>query len=336
MSHTPLYLIDYIRVNYDIKTWHIRAKTGPQNIGSYPGNILDYKEWDNEVPLRETINYCLNYGITPYVILGNEPDIEFSVNPDDPTSWDMDYKVFSYWAYSEIWNFRQRYGSSVKISLPPLSQGNFERFLVWEKQYGYNIGAYDFVAEHAYMGIPPYEWSMRYKSLNLYGDIHITEFNDNGSGRLSTTYGEFLKLYAQDDSVKSLSYFTLEGGANTRSNRPEWWFLTPEEAKKISNAFLTIEGGDSLDNSDEGVYNNDNGGEMIELPDMYAFIWTAVRDVPYYSNGDFTGIFKEWVKDVNKYGSPVSDEFEINGEIYQSFTRGVYKWSNGELVEVKL
>lgn len=328
MSNTNLEVVNNLIHSMPRNTiWHVRAKTGPQNLGHYPKNILKYTEYDNEVSLYNMINHLLTFDITPYVILGNEPDIEMATVSSIENEWYTVYvSTYCSW-YIENYDFIKRiYGDWVYISPAPLSQGNYSRFLTWneamERWLCYRSA--DFIAEHCYIGEPSYEWIERFFHFKKYTKpIHITEVNDNGTGRNSSMYSRLIPFF-EEKEVHSVSFFTIEGGANTKLNRPEWWFITPEEANIIGQRFE----------------NNKEGGDVIlsnevTIVDGFVAIWHAVRTTPYVlEDGDYTGIFKVWSRNPKIYGSPVSDEFSVNDEVYQAFTNGVYKYSNNNLVQV--
>ncbi len=317
---TP-WLVDQFK-NIGIELVHIRAKTGPQNQGLYPIFILDYHEWDNETTLREAIQMCIVRGFIPHVILGNEPDIEMAQLPDDVNTWDADAKRYKYWYVGELFLVKLAFPGNVRVAPAPLSQGNSDRFATWFYYLGevYEDAQFsDFIAEHCYLSPEGQDagfWEERWRYFVDFGkDIHITEFDDNGTGRDATTY-DWYRSYYEASGLYALSFFTLEGGANTRVNRPDWWFLTLEELKNLGE-------------KEEDV------GAMATIHDGFAQIWRLNGDIPYWTGSDFTGIFKVWSRNPEQYGSPLTGEFTTDdGRVVQPFARGLYEWRGGDLVKV--
>lgn len=329
MSHTPAWVLSWM-INRcpNVKVFLVRAKTGPANQGTYPDNLLDYKEWESEQSLRECIEYFLSYGITPSVILGNEPDIEMAIAPDDEWAWELEAEAFVRW-YTRAFKGVSEAFPEVQIGPAALSQGNQARFAEWYRVWSWLD--YDFTTEHAYIGTPPEEWQFRYKQMDRKIPLFITEFNDNGTGRSPTLYADVANWFeATDQSVAGLAFFTLEGGGNTRANRPEWWFLTNQEVDNIASRDWHFNA--EFDLRDPYKAKEEKPMNVLE---GFVQLWQLNGAFPCYVNDDYTGIFKVWSKNPDIYGSPVGGEFTTDdGRVLQTFTRGVYEWSGGTLVKV--
>lgn len=73
----------------------------------------------------------------------------------------------------------------------------------------------------------------------------------------------------------------------------------------------------------------------LEKVDAFIQLWVLEGLFTHWTNNDYTGIFKAWAEQPDLYGSPIAEEFTAeDGEVYQAFTRGVFKYSNGKLEKV--
>lgn len=328
MSHTPN-IEDLINWYPGCQIWVIRAKTGPSNLGVYPDNISNYKEWESEQSLAECIQVFVNAGITPYVVLGNEPDIEMASEPDQSENWHYDSGTYAEWYSENYYVLNQLFGGSIRVGPAALSQGNPERFAKWSEIYPGL--AYDFLTEHLYIGEPAEDWQLRYEKFPRNKKLLVTEFNDNGTGRTSTLYADTANwLESRDANIFGLAFFTIEGGGNTRENRPEWWFLTDAEIEDL--AFRAYHYNAEFDLRDPYATHEEKGMEVL---DGFIQLWQLNAPVTYWVGEDYSGIFKVWSRNPDIYGSPVADEFTTqDGRVIQTFTRGVYEYSNATLVKV--
>lgn len=323
-------LLEALRDNVGITQFHIRAKTGPSNRGSYPSMILDYREWDNENTLREAMLNCFDLGIMPSVILGNEPDIEMAAQPENSDMWIYDAEEYLKWYLEESANLKLRWGSILEVSPAPLSQGWNDRFLNWfNVLYPVYAGKEsDFIAEHNYVGVPPEEWFNRWQKFEQFNKpIDITEFNDNGSGPRSNSFYAVCAHVYSNSSLRSLSFFTLPGGPNSQT-APKWWFLRDGERDAIGTWRDAI---GKWRKSSQKVEE-----ATMTIHDAFIALWIAHGDYAYWTGSDWTGIFKAWSRDPAEYGSPVSDEIMTDdGRVVQAFARGVFEWKDGGLARVE-
>ena len=344
MSNTPSYILSWLLTNcHNIHRWVVRAKTGPQKLGDYPVGILTYDEWKPyggyEQTLKDTIEFLTANGIEPWVVLGNEPDIEMSDDPENSNEFYKYAKRYASWFIRERESIKSQY-PEILVGTAALSQGNHERFGAWHIGMSEALLAADFITEHCYIGKPAEEWQLRFIEVFLgYKDkpLLVTEFNDNGTGRDNLMYADVANwIESQDLPVESLAFFTIEGGSNTKQNRPEWWFINREEAQLLGtrNKWFTSQFSLADPYPDEIVAEE---GPTLGLEKVDAFIqlWVLEGLFTHWTNNDYTGIFKAWAEQPDLYGSPIAEEFTAeDGEVYQAFTRGVFKYSNGKLEKV--
>ena len=348
MSNTPEVVWTWLVGNLPtVKIWIVRAKTGPQNKGLYPIDILDYAEWGpgSEITLRDSCDLLISWGIHPYVVLGNEPDIEMARSPENESLWGADAQIYCDWYLYNYGAIKSVYGQQVSIAPAALSQGWHARFEEWAKHLDMVIMPVfrrcDFLTDHLYIGVPASEWQLRFKRWSRYGSVmpfFITEFNDNGTGRLVTLYKDVANWFeAHDYMIDGLVFFTISGGANTVANRPAWWFLSLDESILVGNRHLAYNPNFKLaDPYAEEIVFEEVGELDMNIIDGFIQLWQVNGEFTYWANDDYTGFFKAWSRSTDTYGSPVGEEFtdEDTGDQVMAFTRGVYKWENGTLVKV--
>lgn len=164
--------------------WHIKLKG---NRAWWPQDVYS-AEWGNERSLVSRCEWLTARGVVPYVILGNEPDIELAAEPVD-NDGNRAHAADTYlrWCGRAITELRATFGDQVKIALAPLSQGNPDRFAYWTRRYIDSglLGQVDFIAEHCYMpegtAADDPDWGGRWSVWERFGKpIHMTEFNLNG------------------------------------------------------------------------------------------------------------------------------------------------------------
>lgn len=246
-SHEPRTLYQELLDRFAPKLWIIRAKTGPQHTGSYPDNIWTYDEglasngpqWGPT--LSETVQWCLAHGITPWVLLGNEPELELVAITDDPATWNdaalhaAAIEFYEEWYLTNARRARLTWGDRVKLAPAPPAQGNPERTDRWLSMYGrlWASDLCDFVADHNYTngyGFDHSEWGGRHTILRGYGKpVDLTEINDNGAlraepwGVRGAHLGHYLGWLAEYPYIRSASLYTVRGGAQDRY-KPDWHF----------------------------------------------------------------------------------------------------------------
>lgn len=252
MSHAALADYEGLQGVSSLKLWHIRVKTGPSNRGVYPANPLRYAEWLGERCLADAIEWALARGITPQVVVANEPDIELAQVPvDDHANMTHAINFYLGWARDLIREIRALYGDRVKVALAPISQGTPSRFDAWFNAYLASglLAECDFFAEHCYtFGSDEYDHPDQGGRFLRIADrvqlpIDILEVNDNGVrwGQLGRAehLADYAAWVASTGRVRSLSLFTLPGG-NDDAVKPAWWFLdaptTALVAEKVREA----------------------------------------------------------------------------------------------------
>lgn len=320
----------------------IRAKTGPTHLGTYPSDILEYREWDSERSLRDVLNLLETHGKTLRVQMGNEPDISMTVEPvDDPIN--MTNAILSYmdWWAAEAPKIRAAF-PGVQLAPAPISQGNRDRFLSWAGALNNLYLDADFIVDHNYLPIggEPADWAERYKWYRLaYADkpLIIGEFNDNGDhGGLSNVeraqrYAAYITQVANEGEVDEMDAFTLPGGAQDH-NAPPWWFIDTEMAEIIAAADrLTGTEYVPVDPPEEvPVSMTEHEAEQRALVD----VWNGeTMKAPYNSE---SAVAQYWRAHIDDMGSALGPERVADtGVVFQAFARGVWKASPGDPWQVE-
>lgn len=340
MSHAGSADYDWL---FDYSTITIRAKTGPGHLGTYPSDILDYKEWPSERSLREAIQYCVEWDELPRVILGNEPDLEMIAGDvNNHAAIDLAIDEYVRWFTDESATIREAF-PGIQISPAPISQGDRWRSLRWRLGLTPCYMAADFIAVHCYipMGGDPADWGEQWKWYRAAfateegkKPVSITEMNDNGQyGSLNDVeraarYKEYIEQVAATGEVDEIDVFTLPGGAQD-SSAPSWWFISPEMADVIATA-------DRNPQTAPPIIVDPIEPEIVEasmteeeaIAECLDRLWGAVNGrVPL--NPD-SALYKYWVTHIDEMGSPITYEVPGGYSRFQAFTRGVWKATPGD------
>lgn len=321
MSHTSLDVLGRLLDEYpSISLVHVRSKTGWGNQGYWPGDILDYKEWENEVSLRETIEYLLSRGRIPYIILGNEPDIELTQEPVNSPD-NMIPAIYSYIAwFGYNRNHIKEIYPDIPIAVAPLSLGDPNRYFTWASTLAFN-GVYrmaDFFAGHIYTNgeeenTPEFaNWVGMIEEYRVSGlPVHITELGVRDNISIATEDGLYSAIQYLDGKCECISLFTIHGGTQDAS-KPEWWFIYPDEMLKLKNLLET-------------VVIEEKEVKLSALDEARSDMWGA------YPVG--TGFYRNWKTMFLVMGSPMGVEHEERDDdgnvvnVYQAFSRGVYRYN---------
>lgn len=321
--------------NFPNLEFTIRQKTGPGHLGTYPSDIIDYREWDSERSLGDSLFLLKTYGKTLRVILGNEPDIEMAAEPvDQNANLLAAINAYELWWSIEAPKIRAAF-PGVQLAPAPLSQGNYDRFLTWAPALNAVYQDADFIVCHCYIPLgdmPPSQWGEQYRWFYARGadkPLIIGETNDNGQyGSLSDTeraqrYAAYIESVAASGMVDEVNTFTLPGGASDAS-APSWWFLTPEMADVIgaANRMPVIADPPTEPVEVTPVARTDDEA-IIECRKT---LWLAVN--PGLALNPDAQLYKYWSEHVAEMGSPVSPELDGADNKYQAFTRGVWRWLN--------
>jgi predicted chitinase len=233
--------------------WVIRAKTGPGHLGAWPEEILDYREWETERSLADSIEWCLARRIVPYVTLGCEPDIEMAREPvDDHDNMRAAINRYCSWVWVQREAIRARFGSSVMIAAAALSQGSDERFAQWVTALGPIIQRMDWICEHCYTdgrAMDDQSWGGRWRRFAEWYPGHpliITEINDNGAmwhhegpeardRHLGDYASALLTASERFPELLGAAGFSLPGGAQDAA-KPAWWFWTESTCRAWMDA----------------------------------------------------------------------------------------------------
>lgn len=171
MSHASQDDYEWLLAEYPAIEFNVRAKTGPGHLGTYPSDILDYREWESERSLRDALELLAGAGKTLRAVMANEPDIEMAVEPvDDPTNRSNAIEAYVDWYWQEVPTIRKAFPDTqddqgnrvpgIWIAAAPLSQGNPDRFKRWTAAMDTIYHDSDFIAQHRYIPIggDPAEW----------------------------------------------------------------------------------------------------------------------------------------------------------------------------------
>lgn len=244
MSHLPVWDFDWLTTTYPHILYHVRLKGSR---GWWPDD-LDSREWSDERSPAATIDQLLARGITPYVVLFNEPDIELvkdGMTADGRWWSDVEQERERAWtryrdtASAFLDAIRERWGERVKVALAPLSQGNAERFQWWFTRYMESglFSRCDFAACHCYTDGQDHnapDWGGQWRDWLATGlPIHVLESNENGAlatmdpWERAQDYAGYARHLRDSGQVESLSLFTLPGGKDDHT-KPSWWFVGTE------------------------------------------------------------------------------------------------------------
>lgn len=238
--------------------WVIRAKTGPGHLGAWPEELLDYREWETERSLSESIQWCLDRGIVPWVTLGCEPDIELAREPvDEPAHTSQAIHFYVPWALQQLQAIRDRFGGVPAVAAAALSQGSETRFAQWAAALAPVWEQMDWLAEHCYtngQALDNLNWGGRWRWLQRYGPpgkpIILTEVNDNGivwevlgpaarAAHLGQYASALLTAGERFPELLGAAGFTLPGGAQDAS-KPPWWFWTDADVEHWRDAQAAV------------------------------------------------------------------------------------------------
>jgi hypothetical protein len=327
MSHTPIHVLENIKNRYqNIEYWHIRTKTGWANKGYWPGNIIDYQEWDNETTTRDQVEWMIANGITPHVILGNEPNIELTLEPvTDPATRSLAIEGYVQWFMYNRIVLNDDYGTKVKIAVAPLALGDPDNYYSWDDALGQCYTSSDFFSGHLYSNgydLDDPNWVGMVKYYLTKGlPVHINElgirdnFNINGQYSKGATLAKVINRINSD--VKCVSLFTVRGGAQDYY-KPVYWFLGENDMNDVKEFAPVIE----YQNVPEEVKS------MSPYDQAMLDLWGS------YPVGD--GFFNYWKDHILEMGSPTGYEHPDSECVYQAFTRGIYKYvyDTAEVIKV--
>lgn len=336
-SHEPDEVYYRLLEDYPGILMHVRMKG---NRAWWPGDVTS-AEWGNERSLVDRCEWLSDRGVTPYVILGNEPDIELAAEPvDNDGNRAHAANTYLRWCGRAVRDLRSALGGRVKLALAPLSQGNPGRFSYWTGRYIDSglLGQVDFWCEHAYTDGRPLsdpDWGGRpldFRPLGL--PVHVTETNDNGAYATQdpheraadfAAYAEFLR---NSGAVESLSIFTLPGGAQDAS-KPSWWFVGPEIVEAVHDA-LHDQPADPPANIPP-ILPTPEVPRMANLDTLRAARWRAL-DASIPLNAD-SAIYRYWATRP-ALGSPLTAEVSLDdGTTAQAFTNAILQWTGGDNVQ---
>lgn len=342
MSHAAFDDYERLHTEYPSLEFTIRCKTGPGHLGTYPSDILDYKEWENERSLANALDTLESMGKTLRVQMGNEPDIEMArESVDDPTNRREAIDNYVAWYRAESEKIRLAFPAA-QLSPAPLSQGNRARWLHWAMDMHECFRDADFIAVHAYTpegtSFDDPDWGGQWKWYRAaYADkpLMISETNMNGPMD-PERMADYISHIAATGEVDGVDVFTTPGGQRD-SEAEAWWFLTPEMATIAGDADRNAKPVIILDPIEpepveEPVANYPTTDEEAILACKRSVWHASEASAPVGELTPGHGMDDHFIAHMGDMGVPVGQEYVIEDEMgparaYRGFVpAAVWRW----------